>query len=472
MNSVKKNFSYNIIYQLLTLILPLITAPYISRTLGAECQGIFSYTYSIATYFVLFSMLGINNYGNRTIAKNRDNIDDISKKFCILHKMQLISTIVSVLLFIMYVFLFGKQYKIYFFVQLIYVFSTVFDVNWFFFGLEKFKLTVTRNIIVKLLSILLIFIFVKSSEDLLIYVIIMASSSFLSNIFLWPYILKNIKFSKVPFKDILIHIKPNLVLFIPVIAVSLYKIMDKIMLGNMFSMDAVGFYENAEKIINIPLSFITALGTVMLPRISNLVSLKEDNKILNYINKSMEFVSFISVAFMFGLITIGKNFAVVFFGSDFAQTGLIIQLLAPTLVFISCANVIRTQFLIPRERDKIYIVSVFIGAFINFTINFLLIPRYGSSGAAIGTICAEFVVMYYQMYKTKKYLPVLNYFTMLLKFIITGFIMYCLINLFTIFITNKIILIFMQIIFGALIYLSLNYKYLINVIPFKSLLKK
>lgn len=469
MNSVKKNFSYNIIYQILTLILPLITAPYISRTLGAKGQGIFSYTYSFATYFVLFAMLGINNYGNRTIAKNKENSKKLSKEFCTLYTMQFISAIIAIFLYIIYIFVFGKKYQLYFLLQLIFVFSSIFDINWFFFGLEKFKLTIIRNIIIKLLSVVLIFLFVKNDNDLSIYIVIMASSTLLSNLFLWPYLFKQISFTKISLKDIIKHIKPNIMLFIPVIAVSLYKIMDKIMLGNMANMTDVGFYENAEKIINIPLSFITALGTVMLPRISNLISLNEDKKILNYIDKSMEFVLFISVAFTFGLLAIGKNFSIIFFGNKFTQTGNIIQLLAPTILFISCANVIRTQFLIPKEKDKIYIISVFIGAIVNFIINFILIPKYGSTGAAIGTIFAEFFVMFYQMYKTRKELEILKYIKLLIKFSLSGFTMFAIINILIYFIRNKYILLAVQIILGCLIYFILNYKYISKVIPFNKI---
>ena len=234
------------------------------------------------------------------------------------------------------------------------------------------------------------------------------------------------------------------------------------MLGNMSNISNVGYYENAEKIINIPNSIITALGTVMLPRMSNLVANGNNTKIEQYINKSMKFILFLSVPIAFGLIAIGKNFAPLFFGENFVKTGEIIQYLAITLVFISWANVIRTQYLIPNEKDKSYIISVFLGAIINFVINSLLIPKYNAIGAAIGTIFAEMVVMIYQTYTVRKELSIKKYFKYLLKFLVSALIMYLIIIQFERIIENKYILIFTQIMFGALIYFTINYKYILE----------
>ena len=167
--------------------MPIITAPYVSRVLGAEGQGIFSYTYSIAQYFILFAMLGVSNYGNRTIAKNRDNKEKISKEFWSIYALQAITTLISSTIYICYVFLFESEYKIYALIQLIYIASAFLDINWFFFGMEKFKLTVTRNIIIKILSVCSIFVFVKEPNDLWKYALIMVGATFISQLTLWPF---------------------------------------------------------------------------------------------------------------------------------------------------------------------------------------------------------------------------------------------------------------------------------------------
>lgn len=462
MNSIKKNFTYNIVYQILILIIPLITAPYISRVIGAEGQGIYSYTYSIAQYFVLFAMLGLNNYGNRTIARVRDDKEKLSKEFWSIYGLQTITTTIMLILYVLYILFLNNSYKMYNTIQLVYVFSTMFDINWFFFGIEKFKLTVIRNAIIKILSACSIFIFVKSKDDLVLYMLIMVGTSLISQLSLWTFLRKYIFFVKPTWNSIKKHIKPNAILFVPVIAVSIYKMMDKIMLGNLSNIANVGYYENAEKIINIPNSIITALGTVMLPRMSNLVANGKNSKIREYIDKSMEFILFLSIPITLGLIAIGKNFAPLFFGESFAKTGEIIQYLAITLIFISWANVIRTQYLIPNEKDKSYVISVFLGAVVNFIINSLLIPKYDAIGAAIGTIFAEMVVMVYQTYAVRKELSIKKYFNFLLKFLISAFVMYIIIIQFERFIENKYVLIFAQVVIGAFIYFVINYKYILK----------
>lgn len=475
MSSVKKNFSYNIIYQILTLILPLITAPYISRVIGAGGTGIYSYTSSIVQYFILFAMLGMNNYGNRTIAKCRDDKDELSKKFSSLYIFQLITSTLMVILYIGYICLFNNQYLEASLIQLIYLISTCFDISWFFFGLEKFKLTVIRNTIIKILSATSIFIFVKNKDDLMIYITLMSVSHLLSQLSLWPFLKSEVKLVKPKIKDIMSHLKPNLILFIPVIAVSLYKIMDKIMLGNMATIQDVGYYEYAEKIINIPLSIITALGTVMLPRISNLVANNNQEKIKFYIDKSMQFVLFISIAMCFGIIAISPRFVPIFLGDEFVQTGYILQLLSVTIIFISWANVIRTQYLIPNEEDKPYIISVFIGAIINFVVNILLIPRYKTIGAAIGTICAEISVAIYQTIVVRKEIDFRKYIKYIVQFILSGLIMYIIISNLSHIIHNSYLLIISQVTLGAIIYSMLNYKIIlenIKYIPFLNKIRK
>lgn len=472
MSSIKKNFSYNIIYQILVIILPLITTPYVSRTIGAEGSGIYSYTYSIANYFVLFAMLGLNNYGNRMIAKCKDDKQKLSKEFSSIYAMQLITSIISIIVYIVYVLVFDNQYYINALIQLIYVLSACFDINWFFFGLEKFKLTVTRNMIIKIISAISIFIFVKDKNDLVIYTIIMTSSTLISQLALWPFVKKEVKFAKTKISDIIKHIKPNIILFIPVIAISIYKLMDKIMLGSMSTVEMVGYYEYADRITTIPLSIITALGTVMLPRVSNLVSRGEKDKIKFYIDKSMQFVLFLSVAMCFGLIVISPEFVPIYLGNEYIQTAKITQILSVVLIFSSWANVIRTQYLIPNEKDKSYIVSVSVGAIVNFISNSILIPRYAAVGAAIGTVLAEFSVMLVQTIAVVKELEIKKFVIYFIKFLISGFIMYIVIEVFQNVISNAYVLIVVQILVGIVIYIAINYKFVWENIQYIPILNK
>lgn len=472
MSSAKKNFIYNIVYQLLILIIPLIIAPYLARVVKADGVGVYSYTYSIVYYFMLFTLLGVNNYGNRSIAKIRDDNEKLSKTFFEIYALQLILGIAMFIFYMIYVFFICNKYVNIAFLQSMFIISSILDINWFFFGIEDFKKTITRNTMIKIGTVLLIFIFVKNANDLWKYTLVMSGTTCLGQLVLWSFLRKKIHFIKIKISDVVKHIKPNLVLFVPVIAVSLYKMMDKIMLGSLTNVTEVGYYENAEKIINIPMTLITALGTVMLPRISNIFAKGDFEKINKYIEKSIKFVMFMSFAMCCGLICVGYNFAQFYFGKEFQKTGLLIMLLSITLPFLSFANVIRTQYLIPNEKDKIYIISVSLGAVTNLIMNMMFIPKYMSIGACIGTISAEIMVMICQTCSVSKELPVRKYIKSIIPFIIKALIMLVIIYPIGYIKASELIILPLQVMIGGIIYVLLNAKYITTIVDINKILKK
>ena len=450
MSSIKKNFIYNSIYQIMVMFIPLITTPYVSRILGASGVGSYSYAYSVANYYVLFIMLGLNNYGNRTIAKIRDNKNELSKTFWSIYSLQFLLGILMNILYLFYCFLLSNNINISLAVCF-YVISGSFDVNWCFFGLEKFKLTVIRNSLVKIITTLCIFLFVKDSDDVLIYCMIMTIGMLISQLALWPYIIKNIKFYKPTLNEIILHIKPNLFLFLTVIAVSLFKIMDKVMLGMMTNNVEVGYYESAEKIIQVPTALITSLGTVMLPRMSNILN-KSENQSGRIIYLSLLFAMFISSSLCFGIMGVSKEFVPLFYGKGFDKVIYLFIILLPSCIFLAFANVIRTQYLLPHQMDTPYVVSAFLGAITNLCINTLLIPRYGCIGAAIGTFFAEMTVCVYQSISVRKYLPLKKYVEKSIFFIVSGLIMFFILFNLDIAINSTIIILFIKIVLGVAIY--------------------
>ena len=244
------------------------------------------------------------------------------------------------------------------------------------------------------------------------------------------------------------------------------------MLGSLSTVKEVGYYENAEKIIGIPMAIISALGTVMLPRMSNLIAKGDNNKSKKYINKSIVFVMFLSFSMCLGLIGIGYHFAPFFFGEEFQKTGILIMMLATTIPFLSFANVLRTQYLIPKEKDKIYIVSVFLGAIVNLIMNLIFIPLYKSVGACIGTICAEVIVMIYQSFAVRKELPIKEYIIKTIPFFIKAIIMLLVIYPFNHIKMNEFLRLFTQVLIGCIIYGILNLNYILSIIDFKKIIKR
>lgn len=452
MSSIKKNFFYNLVYQILLIILPLITTPYISRVLGADGVGVYTYTYTIANYFMLLAMLGVKNYGNRSVAIVRDNPAQLGKVFWEIYGLQFFCAAISLAAYFIYICFFETDYQQIAILQGIYVFSGMADISWLFFGLEKFKITVVRNIIIRLGSLACVFLFVKTADDLWKYTLIMTLGILFSQTYLWRYVKQLAPWHKPKTPDMLKHLRAELILFVPVIAVSLYKMMDKIMLKHLSTITQVGFYESSEKVLNIPLGVITALGTVMLPRMSNMAAKKQVEEGKEYIHNSILFAMFLASGMAFGIAGIADDFVPLFFGKGYLPCISLMQAMAPTVLFISWANVIRTQYLIPNKQDRSYIISVILGAVVNLIINALLIPHLAAMGAAIGTICAEGSVCICQTLMVRKELEIKHYIKDTVPFLILGTGMYLIIKAISRMISNPVTALVVEIAIGGSLY--------------------
>ena len=461
MKSENKNFLYNVAYQIIIYLFPLATVPYISRVLGVDNIGIYSYTYSIVNCLMLFAMLGISNYGNREISKLRDDKEKMSKMFFSIYGLQLISSLIILIIYTIFILFFCKSYKDIFVLQYINLISVCFDESWFFFGLEKFKMTINRNIIIKFISLICIFLFVKTKNDLWIYTVIMGLGVLISQLYLILKLKDYVSLQRVNLKDIFGHLKKCLILFIPVLAYSIYRIMDKTMIGYFSSVTELGYYENAEKIINIPISIITALGTVMLPRMSYILN-KNKEKYKSQILESMKLALILSVTMALGLILIGKDAAIILFGSEYLKSGNIIMILAITIIASAWSNVVRTQYLIPTNEDKIYVYSTLYGAILNFLINIILIKKMGAYGACVGTIFAEFFVMIYQTVATRKELEVRKYLRILLECITKGILIIAIAYMCSYIISNIYIKVSVQIVISIVVFIILNFNFIVK----------
>ena len=462
MHSIRSNFLYNVTYQLLLILLPLITTPYISRVLGADGIGTYSYTYTVANYFVLVAMLGVKNYGNRSIAAVRDDRRRLSRTFWQIYVLQFWCALAACAGYFCYILLFERQYACIALLQGIYVFSGFFDISWFFFGLEEFRLTVLRNIVIRLADLACIFLLVRTRDDLWKYTLIMALGVLLSQGYLWLYLRRFVGWYRPRGREMARHLRAELLLFIPVIAVSIYKMMDKVMLGRMSTITQVGYYESVEKIINIPLGVITALGTVMLPRMSNLAAKGQTKKSRRYIYDSMRFAMLLATGMCFGLAGIAQDLIPLFLGEEYLPCILLLQTMAPTVLFIAWANVIRTQYLIPNRLDRSYIISVTLGAVLNLAVNLLLIPRLDALGAVIGTLCAEGSVCLCQTLMVRRQLDVKRYARVTLPFLLPGAGMFLLVRLIGRRMSGPAALV-LEITAGAAAYLAVTGAYLLAI---------
>ena len=425
---VIKNYLYNAGYQILNMIIPLITVPYISRVLGAHDVGINEYTNSWVTFFFLMGQMGITLYGNREVAYHRDDLYKRSQTFWGVEALQLLTVSSAFVLYLVAVLLFSTTFKEFFLLQAIWIIATGVDISWYFMGLEEFRITVVRNTLVKIASLILIFTVVKTSNDLGKYILILGASQLVGNLTLWPYLRGNIVWVSIkkwhPFK----HFYPSLLLFIPTITTQVYLVLNRLMLGRMSTQADLGNFGQADKIVKFVLAVVTATGTVMLPHVANKFAKGDIKGVRNSLYSSFDFVSAISIPMMFGLMAIAKKFGPWFLGNGFVLSGSVMFIEAPIIVFIAWSNVTGTQYLMPINRVRDYTTSVTIGAVSNIVFNFLLIGRWGANGAALATVGSELLVTVTQLMMIRQTISRKRLFNEQWKYVISGGVMFLIVN--------------------------------------------
>ncbi|MBE1726920.1 oligosaccharide flippase family protein [Lactobacillus plantarum] len=449
-----KNYLYNMSYNLLILFTPLLTVPYISRVLHPVGVGINATTNSVITYFLLFGTVGITIYGNREIAFIRDDFKKRSRVFWEIEFLQIFTISVAYLFFLMFLF-FEKQYKIYFFYQSFLIIAGAFDISWYFMGLEDFKKTVSRNAVIKVLSVAATFLIVRTSHDVGKYILVLSISQLLGNLTLWPYLLGNVDKPTINFFAMFKHLKPSIMLFIPQIAMTVYLALNKTMLWKLDSVSASGFYDYSDKLIKLVLAVVTAIGTVMLPHIANLYAKKQLEKVKQYLYTSFDFVLFISISLGFGIAAISTTLAPWFFGRYFSSVNTLLMIESPVILFIGLSNVIGQQYLLPTKKTAQYTVSVVLGALVNIIVNIPLIIAWGVKGAMLATVISEFCVTAYQLFVVRHDFQMRHFFKNIISYLLSGSCM-CMI-VYTLNVTMKISVFSLlgQVVVGILTYIGL-----------------
>ncbi|GAX05142.1 flippase [Secundilactobacillus pentosiphilus] len=448
-----RNYLYNASYQILILLTPLITVPYVARVLGPSGVGIYSYTNSIITYFVLLGTIGITIYGNQQIAYHRDELYDRSKTFWEIEILQIIN-VFSVFFFFGIFLLIDHRYRLFMIFQSLQLLAGAFDISWFFMGIEDFKKTVFRNTLVKLGTLVLIFIFIKNKSDLGLYIFILAASQLFGNFTLWPYLKANIVKVKLTELKIWRHYLPALMLFIPQAANLVYQQVNKTMLGNLDSVSSVAYFDYADKLIKTVLAVVTATGVVMLPHMANLFVQNKIEKIKKYLYKSFQFVNLIAIPLAFGIASIAKTLAPLYFGSKFMVSGTLLIIEAPVVVIIGWSNVIGQQYMMPTKQVPSYTKSIVCGAIVNIILNIPLIELFGVIGAPVATLAAELTVTIYQLVCVRNQLILKSLFTDFWKYFSSGLVMFVVVYYLNSKMQMGIMSLLIQIGVGGLIYLS------------------
>ena len=453
--SLKKNIILSTSYQILTMITPFITAPYVSRVLGSDGIGIFSYTQSYESFFLMFASLGTVAYGTREIARKRDNLKERSQFFWEIQSLKLITTILVLIAW------FGfsnilSEYKAIFMIMAFNIFANIFDVSWFFAGIERFEYTVYKNTAFKILSIICIFLFVKNKSDLHIYIIINVLSTSIGHMSMWIGIRKFLAKPDLKTFKLLPHLKKTLVYFIPTIAVSIYTILDKALIGVITQNTSEnGYYEQATKIINMAKSLtFVAMNQVLSSRISYLFAEKKFDEIKDRINTSIDYILFMGFGMGFGIYSIAGSFVPMFFGNGYDKVVQLLQLMSPLIIIIGISYSLSSQYFTPAGLQALSARFVIVGCFVNLVLNVIFIPKLESAGAVIASVLAETVITGLYIWHSKEFFKIINIIRLGWKKLIAGLAMLISMNAVCYLKITGLALVMLQFLVGSVVYIG------------------
>ena len=454
--SVKLNFILNTIRIFLGAFFILITTPYITRILGAENLGKVDYVNSIIQYFILFTALGIPSYGIREIARTRDNEYERTKTVIELGIILVITTIIGyIILFFLLNNISGfKELKTLILIMSTWILFNNIGFEWFYQGIENQIYITIRFIAIRLIVIVLMFLFVKNPNDYIIYGIITVLMNSGSNILNLINIRKYLSFKNIKLKNLNLfkHLKPVLIIFAASLSVSIYLQLDVVMLGNV-SDKVVAYYTVPNKLIRLVMILITALGTVLVPRISNCIKNNDVENYKKYVNYSLKYILMISIPSVVGIFLLADNIIFIMAGEKFVQSILTIRILVFILFIVGMAYFLGFQILYPHGLERDYTCSVTVAAVINFVFNYIMIPKYYQNGAAVGTIIAELTGVLMMLYFTRNYLKNIEFYNLQnLKYFISASIMGIVILFIKSFNLGNLITLLISIPFGSTIY--------------------
>ena len=405
-----ENYIYNTLFQVFRVISPVITIPYISRILDSDGIGAFAYTNSIANIFAMFGILGINLYGSRLIAYNRDDINKRSKLFWELFFLSLLTNLIVFVFYFAFIQFSPENLKQLYYIQIFIFLTNMLEISWYFVGQEDFKKTSLRLFLTRSLGIIAIFLFVKTKNDLLLYTFIISISGLLGCFFLWTQMKNEVKFVLPKLKNTFNHLIPTFNMFIPLIAGYVFTMIDKIMVGNIAGLSEAGIYEMGDRLIKVILPLALSLAPVMMPRMANSITNKDYEKINFYITKSFSALSYLAVPICIGIVAISKEFIPWFLGENFTGSYVILNILAFTIILNAWKSVASTQILIPYKKEKTCALIIFIGLIVKVILNLLIIPHYQGLGAAISTVIAEIFITVLFLYFAASYVNLKGFY--------------------------------------------------------------
>ena len=453
MNKIVKNYFYNVLYNILVLVVPLVTAPYLARVLGASNLGIYSYVNSVTSIIISVSIIGLYSYGSRQVAYERDNKERLSQLFWNLMSLRFILCLIGTLLYFGYAV--NTAYADYFALYYIYYLGNALDCTWLFVGVEEMKIPSIKNIFAKLLSVVGIFAFVRTSDDLVKYIFLLAFATFSGILLTYPQIRKYVTFMKPDIRSYKEHLKGALILFLPSLVSTVYLQMDKVMIEWLTNETSqISFYDQAEKIVMIPLTFITVLSSVMMPRIANEFAHNHKENICHLLAKACRVSMLMAFPLMLGIAAIADDFIPWYLGQDFMATATTLKILAPIVLSNTLVGISGTQYFIATNQTQILLKSNISASVMNVVVNALLIPKFGYLGAGVATVLSNYTLVVVQYRAMAKQVDIRKMFEHTWKYLVIAPMMYCVVSVYGYFRPAIPFTTFTQILIGIILYIT------------------
>ncbi len=424
--SIGYNYIMNTFIQGSAYILPIVVNPYVSGILGPEGMGKVSFATAIISYFTLIAVLGVPTYGVREVSRAKANKEELSRVVYEILAINVMMGVLTYILFFVYIFVSPQNisYKILLLAMSPSIAFNTIGVDWMYKGLEQFSVMAARNVIVKIVVVIMIFIFINVPEDIYLYGILTICASYGYNI--WNFIGKKkyVVRQRKGELDVRKHIAPIFIFFSMTVATTIYTNLDMVMLGAMKNDYEAGIYDASAKLKSLMVVAATSLGAVLLPRVTALVSAGKIDEFKRISERALNLIFIFSVA-MVAYVEISADVLInIFSGEAFHSSVPVLRILAPTVILIGVTNIIGIQMLIPLGREKMVLISEIGGAVTDLAINMVLIPKHGAIGAALGTLIAEIVVLIIQLYACFDYILLIlrrvQYYKILFSGVIAG----------------------------------------------------
>ena len=414
--SVKRNYIYSLSYQIFSLIMPFITSPYIARILGPENVGTFSFISTYVSYFVLLGRLSIDLYGSRELSYVKNDLTKKSEVFWNLTLLNFTNLLIALVIYFAWLLIYKPVNGLFYALSSLTLFSSMLDITWLFSAHEEFGMIALRNFIVRIISVVSIFVFVKSPNDLVNYFLINLITPFVINASMLRYINRYVTFIKPTFLNAYKRYPKVLKISLPNLAVSVYTMLDKLLLGTISGNEYLGYYDYSKRIVAMALTVVSSMTPIMMVKMSGHFKNNDLSLVRGYVAKSFKFSVFSSVLIFSLLISAVPEFIPWFYGSNFSTTIKLIQILSPTIIAVAMGTVAGHQFLLSIGKENLLSLALVIGAVISFSLNILLIPRYDALGASLTSLVTEVTITIILYITISRYMDVKELFRQNYKF--------------------------------------------------------